>query len=554
MDTVFGMARWAIAQPRQGWMGVSALAIVLVFLAIVSAGLFLFLRGALVPFRDLPGPAPDHWFYGSFKTLMASPSGAMVDKWTKQYGTTFRWTSIFRRPEIISLDPAVASYVWSHPDTFDRAQSSLTQFKELIGPSVLSSAGDEHKRMRRALLPAFSVAQMRNNLPIFWKKAYQFKDKLAQQIGEHGKDINPVKLLDQLTIDIIGRAGFNHEFNSLGDGQDELLKAFQRRQVANTVSGMVRMLQFTGVPVGRLFPNKTQRESQEAKRLSYKLSKEIYDRSVQAVAGDTDAKISKGDIVESDLISVLIKSNMASDVRSEQKMSAEEIIGNMFAFILAGNVTTSRTLVWALHVLSTRQDVQDNLRTELSRVPLDELELDELNELPYLEAFVRELLRLYTLVPMNVRQATKATTISLSRPIKGRSGKTIDTLRINKGTTVLLPLLNINTSTEFFGQDADTFRPERFLDRSKEGQSWSSVPGIYGNITTFTNGSHACLGYRFAMIEIKVVIFVLLRGFTINAVPGQSDVVRQGAIGISVPVVKGAKVPGLSFNIRPNVK
>ena len=174
-----------------------------------------------------------------------------MDKWAKQYGPTFRWTSIFRRPEIISLDPAVASYIWTHPDSFERAKSSQKQFKDLVGNSVLSSIGAEHKRMRRALLPAFSVGQMKNNLPAFWRKAYQLKGKLHREIGG-GVDLDPTKLLNQLTVDIIGLAGFNHDFDSLGDSQDELLKAFERREASNRGGGALRMLQFTGVPLARL--------------------------------------------------------------------------------------------------------------------------------------------------------------------------------------------------------------------------------------------------------------------------------------------------------------
>ena len=75
--------------------------------------------------------------------------------------------------------------------------------------------------------------------------------KLLSEIGS-GTDLDPGKLLNQLTVDIIGLAGFDYDFDSLGDKQDELLKAFERRETSTSGGGILRMLQFTGVPLTRL--------------------------------------------------------------------------------------------------------------------------------------------------------------------------------------------------------------------------------------------------------------------------------------------------------------
>ena len=59
--------------------------------------------------------------------------------------------------------------------------------------------------------------------------------------------------------------------------------------------------------------------------------------------------------------------------------------------------------------------------------------------------------------------------------------------------TAVPAVLNVNTSKDYYGRDAGTFRPERFLDVKREDAPWSDVPGVYGNIMTFTSGTHACL-------------------------------------------------------------
>lgn len=84
---------------------------------------------------------------------------------------------------------------------------------------------------------------------------------------------------------------------------------------------------------------------------------------------------------------------MASDVPVSQKLSDAEVLAQVTTFMLAGYETSSTALTWTLHLLSENPAVQDKLREELQAVADDEPSMETLNGLEYLDAVVRESLR-----------------------------------------------------------------------------------------------------------------------------------------------------------------
>ena len=90
----------------------------------------------------------------------------------------------------------------------------------------------------------------------------------------------------------------------------------------------------------------------------------------------------------------------------------------------------SITMSWALYALSQNKDIQTKLRQELWKVSTDNPTMDDLNGLPYLDAVVRETLRLYPPGPYISRQATKDDCIPLSKPFTDRKGIVHNEIRL----------------------------------------------------------------------------------------------------------------------------
>lgn len=96
---------------------------------------------------------------------------------------------------------------------------------------------------------------------------------------------------------------------------------------------------------------------------------------------------------------------------------------------MAGHETTSTATTWCLYALTHAPEIQRKLREELLSVPTDSPSVDELSALPYLDAVVRETMRLYSPVEQTIRSAAKDDVIPLSIPFTDTQGVVHDTLQ-----------------------------------------------------------------------------------------------------------------------------
>jgi cytochrome P450 len=103
--------------------------------------------------------------------------------------------------------------------------------------------------------------------------------------------------------------------------------------------------------------------------------------------------------------------------------------------------------------------------------------------------------------------------------------------------------MNVNKSTEVWGEDAKVFNPDRF---DVGGIPAQSVPGVYGNLLTFLGGARNCIGYRFALAEMKTVVFVLMRTFAFEELPSKPIIEQKSSI-VMRPRVVGEEDAGLQM-------
>ncbi|KAK0437709.1 cytochrome P450 [Desarmillaria tabescens] len=127
---------------------------------------------------------------------------------------------------------------------------------------------------------------------------------------------------------------------------------------------------------------------------------------------------------------------------------------------------------------------------------------EQLNSsLPYLDAVVHETLQLHPPVSEAIRVAMEDDVLPLATPVVTKSGETVNSLFVAKGTVLTIPIQTLNISEVFWGTDAKQFRPERWLEdftlRAKEIQG-------HRHLLTFIDGPKTCLGKMFALTEFKV--------------------------------------------------
>lgn len=153
--------------------------------------------------------------------------------------------------------------------------------------------------------------------------------------------------------------------------------------------------------------------------------------------------------------------------------------------LLAGRDTTASLLTNTWFVLSKRPDIWAKLQAEIAQVSDDLPTFEQLKELKYLKALLNESLRLYPVVPSNSREAYEDTTLPLGGGPDGSAP-----LFIKKGEIVAWSVYAMHRRQDYYGEDAEEFKPERWLDDPTTGvkglrPGWEYLP--------FNGGPRICL-------------------------------------------------------------
>jgi cytochrome P450 len=293
-------------------------------------------------------------------------------------------------------------------------------------------------------------------------------------------------------------------------------------------------------------------------------------KNVVASEQDSDAPSQSRD---RDLLSCLVRANVSEDPTKrlpDNQVLAREFLQSSSAiqdvdvfppeipiFILAGHETTSNGLAWTLFALAQRPDVQERLRAECrssltlptlstGNDPLTAEEVNALDKLPLLDAVIRESLRLYPPILATMRAATEDDAIPLAHPYTDKKGVLRDTIPMHKGAIIPIPILSVNRSKDIWGPDALEWNPDRWLAYHAEGvpAAAKGIPNVWGPLLTFISGSHACIGWRFSLMETKIILHTLMSEFAFKLAVDPSEVFKKNTGIVYQPHLKGEKDKG----------
>lgn len=170
---------------------------------------------------------------------------------------------------------------------------------------------------------------------------------------------------------------------------------------------------------------------------------------------------------------------------------------------LLGRDTTAQSMTWAFYMLMRYPSVQRKIIAEVNatiRVTDGQLDLSfenvQPNSLPYTMAVFNETLRLHPPVPVELKECTTSTTFP-------------DGTCLPSGSIVLWVPWAINRSKLTWGEDADEFRPERWLTANSAGQSFTPVTRSPSEFPVFNGGARSCLGKKMAELLAVHVIATL---------------------------------------------
>ncbi|KZT67097.1 cytochrome P450 [Daedalea quercina L-15889] len=607
----------------------------------LSTFLLLVLRQALSPLRNLRGPSSPSFFMGNLREMHDQENTNLVVRWEQQYGTTFVYRGFMGGARLMTTDPVAVAHILGRGYDYPKPDFVRDNLSNMAAGEhgLLTVEGEDHRRQRKILGPAFTSAHIKSLSPIFWNKAVELRNiwlDIASSSQSHAAPSDPFHVIQsskapkgdrafaittsvlpnpfssfmpgkttargqnnhasitrpdsttgstsegssarvdvlawlaRATLDVIGEAGFGYRFSSLAstvkddekvEKENELARAFGVIFSSARKFRVMTILQ-AWFPALRRFRREgaVEREARETMRrigLSLIEKRQAEATKEQAAALHTrptpfpaNAELTPGTehaTAGRDLLSVLIRSNISSV--PSQRLSLEETLCQISTFLSAGHETSSAALTWTLYALARAPDVQARLRRELRSIPFPSSAppaeaIAAILDHPYLDAVVRESLRLHAPVTSTMRVAGADDVVPVARPFLDRRGRPCNAIHVRRGDIITVPVQAMNKSKEVWGGDAEVFRPERWLVRGEDrdwsdeeaeererregkpgrGQKRAGAPGLWGNMLTFLNGNplngnRACIGFRFAINEIKIFLYVLLHDIEFSIDP-----------------------------------
>ncbi|KAI0349753.1 cytochrome P450 [Trametes cingulata] len=488
------------------------------------------------PLAKIPGPRADSWLSGHVAKMSAQDATGFLRMLETVYGSVTRVKGPLGKDWLYIYDPAAIYSVLSKDGaSWDELEWFTQGNNYFLGPGLIGVSGETHRKQRRMLQPPFSTKHVAEMTPVFYEVTHKLVAALSKRVEDGPKVIDTLNWMGRTALELIAQAGIGHSFDPLVD--DNTPDAFAAA-VKNFVPlffapetmlyhQAITLLRKMGLPsAARWFVNHSPLRTIQELR---KVSETLHERSSEVIQQKKMA-LQNGDIgIGKDIISILLRANSAASERD--KLPDDELIAQVSTLLFAATDTTTNALARTLHVLCERTDAQAKLREEiLTACDGSDLTYDALHGLPYLDAVCKETLRCYAPAPMMYRQAYRDTTLPFSEPIRGTDGSPVESVFIPKGTIVMMSVSGCNRNKALWGEDADEWKPERWLEPLPRAVEGTPNPGVYAHLMTFLGGGRSCIGFKFSLLEMKIVLSLLLANFTFELSPDKPVVWNHSGV------------------------
>lgn len=387
----------------------------------------------------------------------------LLERSHQKYGDIFYTPKSFGFPPfVIFSDPkAIEKVFTADPKLFEVGQQTSFPVKVLLGDnSLVVLDGVEHQRHRKLLMPPFHGERM---------KSYgQTIVDVTKQVIEQWQIGKPFCIRDytqEISLRVI-----LHTVFGLDEG-----KRYNHLQTL-----LISWLDIFNSPFKSFFlffPLLQKDLGAWSPWGQFVSQKRLIHEILQA---EIDRRRNEPNTLGEDILSLMIS------VRDEegQGMSDTEIRDELMTMLFAGHETTANTLAWAFYWIHYLPEVRQKLMEELKFVG-ESTDSNTINKLPYLNAVVSESLRIHPVVVFVGRQ--------LKEPFELMGYK------FEAGTS-LFPSIYLTHHREDIYPQPKQFKPERFLE--KQFSPYEYLP--------FGGGNRRCLGYAFALFEMKLVLATVL--------------------------------------------
>ncbi|KAK1718159.1 hypothetical protein CaCOL14_010433 [Colletotrichum acutatum] len=460
----------------------------------------------LSPLRRYPGP-----FIASttrlWKVLSTASRRTHLDHIAlhRKYGPVVR----IAPNEVSIASPEAARHVLSAGKRFYKT-AFYGVFPPPENPDIFTEVNeDAHARKKKVANVPYSMAAMQQLSPFIDDTIDLLVTKLAgftSQPMEYKTDkyVDLGAWLHYFAFDVLGEVAFSRSFGFLAEGRDveDAIATIDRSQAYNGIVGQVPWvdLLLRRNPLWNLFPTLNNKNAPITRiALSEMERRRPFDKESEGKLRNDDGR--------QDLLASLIKGHL----KDTERFTEGDVFAVAHGAIFAGSDSTASTmqsLFW--HILSAPHihsrlvaEIEDAVKSG-AMPPTGNISWKEAQELPYFQACLKEAMRVRPAVGLNISRVVPP------------EGAELDGRLFPGGTQVAVNGWVLHRDKRTFGEDADDYRPERWLADVEEAKRMERYMFQFGG------GSHVCIGRNLALLEINKVAPRLFRDFKFElAHPGR---------------------------------
>ncbi|XP_034477095.1 probable cytochrome P450 311a1 [Drosophila innubila] len=359
-------------------------------------------------------------------------------------------------------------------DSTLRKADTFQQLAPLIGNGLLISHGHYWATQRRLLTPVFQPQLLRCFAPNISKHADRLVARLRQR---EGASIEVTNYLFACLLDAIMDTSMGYQLHTQQAENSPIVAALHRSQE------LLFKRMINPILVSDFIFKRTALWRELCVQLE--VIHTLMDQVIEQRANHLQLAQKQ---------EVQHKPHILLDALLFSQLDRQQIRDEVNTFVFAGVDTTTAAMGFVLYALAKHTAVQERLHAELAVLtPGGADDLDALNQLLYLDALIKEVLRQYTIVPCTGRQTTQPTEIG------GRS--------YCAGITLWINMYGLAHDADYF-KDPYEFRPERWLEKKVTAPPYSYIP--------FSGGPHVCIGRKYSLLLMKMLTVRIVESFQLE--------------------------------------
>ncbi|RZI84260.1 MAG: cytochrome P450 [Rubrivivax sp.] len=436
-----------------------------------------------------------------------------IERWAKQYGPLFHMALGPQAVLVVGDHELVTKVLKDRPGTFRRSARMTELLLETgLKPGVFHAEGDAWQNQRRMVMSGFSPGNIRRYYPSLLRVTQRLRGRWTHA-ARTGQSIELLPDLMRFTVDAVAGLAFGTDINTLEGGEDVI-----QRHLDKILPTYFRRI-FSLVPYWRLLKLPGDREFDRSVRAINVVIADFIAQARERLRLDPNLREHPNDLLEA---------MIAAADQPGSGVNDDDVAGNMFTLLLAGEDTTASTLAWMIYLLRQNPKALRRATAQVRGVVADtsEMTLDQLASLDYLEACANETMRLKPVGPFN--------------PVEAVHDTIVGDVLVPAGTVVWCMVRHDSVSAEHF-PDPLAFKPERWLETE---QATGGVHSAKRVSMPFGSGPRVCPGRYLALLEMKMALAMLLTHFDIDQVSTPDGLPAQEHMAFTMSPI------GLSMKLR----